>query len=351
MDFLFVIVLKINLDKHLFCGIIKSNWRLIMNFEQFKLTCPIIFGSKTTRIEYKKELFKQGQFFKNHTYIFKLLSEREEMILRLRCGMNTGKVVTRAEVGRMLNISGERVRQIEINAFRKLRVPESVEMLMNYTDETFTEDMYQRFDRHFKSLLMEDIIKCIDTNALGIVQDIDIHKLPVEFRYCKSAKNRLYNGGIKTCGQLIDYMKTHSDFKHFGVAMGFYNATTIAICSLIQDGYISINDKDIREDYLEHLTYVQPFQSIRFSNETKISSVPEDLKDVSIEKLGFNTRTINSLKRVKPRINTLEDLVNYYNIHGSFIATIKNLGKGCEKEIMDKLTQLGVIGNNKLNSL
>ena len=49
------------------------------------------------------------------------LEPREKRILELRYGIIDGKVRSLAEVGKELNLTGERIRQIEAKALRKLR--------------------------------------------------------------------------------------------------------------------------------------------------------------------------------------------------------------------------------------
>ena len=296
-----------------------------MDLEEFKLSCPLIMGNYCTHLDYKLALLEQGKFFQNHTFIFKFLSEREEKLIRLRCGMVTGKVESRAKIAEEINISGERVRQLEVNAFRKLRTPDTIKLLMTYTDDTFNYEIYKNFDGQFKSLIMEDIIESINTYSLKVVYDVDIRKLPLELKTCKSATQRLYKGGIKTCGQLIKRMQENSDFKEFGLGAGFINSAIIAICGLIQDGYISIESKEIRDNYLEHLTFLEPFRGISKVSKYESDKIPSELLNTEIEELNFSKRIIHCLKRNK--INTLDDLIEYYNQHGSFVASIKNFGK------------------------
>ena len=57
------------------------------------------------------------------------LSEREAKIIKLRFGLESGYPRTLEEVGKMFNITRERVRQIEAKAIRKLRHPSRTRML------------------------------------------------------------------------------------------------------------------------------------------------------------------------------------------------------------------------------
>ena len=54
------------------------------------------------------------------------LSERERMVLKLRFGLDDGRPRTLEEVGRVYDVTRERIRQIEAKALLKLREhPES----------------------------------------------------------------------------------------------------------------------------------------------------------------------------------------------------------------------------------
>ncbi len=53
-----------------------------------------------------------------------VLTEREAEVIRLRYGFKTGQPLTLADVGKQLNVSRERVRQLETTAMKKLRQPE-----------------------------------------------------------------------------------------------------------------------------------------------------------------------------------------------------------------------------------
>ncbi len=60
------------------------------------------------------------------------LSERERAVIEMRFGLRDGRAYTLEEIGAALNLSRERVRQIEAEALRKLRRPELRERVAEY---------------------------------------------------------------------------------------------------------------------------------------------------------------------------------------------------------------------------
>lgn len=67
--------------------------------------------------------------------IFETLPPREVQILKLRFGLVNGKVHTLQEVGKKLGVSRERIRQIESQAFRRLRHPKIKNQLRSYLNQ------------------------------------------------------------------------------------------------------------------------------------------------------------------------------------------------------------------------
>ncbi|MBI4532347.1 MAG: sigma-70 family RNA polymerase sigma factor, partial [Candidatus Melainabacteria bacterium] len=63
------------------------------------------------------------------------LTPRERDIMHLRYGLEDGRQRTLEEVGRLFNITRERVRQIEHKAFRKLRQPAWSSKLAGYLED------------------------------------------------------------------------------------------------------------------------------------------------------------------------------------------------------------------------
>ncbi len=63
------------------------------------------------------------------------LTDREEKVIRLRFGLDDGKPRTLEEVGKIFNVTRERIRQIEAKALRKLRHPSRSRKLKDYMSE------------------------------------------------------------------------------------------------------------------------------------------------------------------------------------------------------------------------
>ena len=64
--------------------------------------------------------------------ILKTLPEKEEQILKLRFGIDDNKICTLEEIGRMYNVTRERIRQIEMKALRRLKHPSKAKKLKDY---------------------------------------------------------------------------------------------------------------------------------------------------------------------------------------------------------------------------
>lgn len=63
------------------------------------------------------------------------LTDREENVLRLRFGLDDGKMRTLEDVGKVFNVTRERIRQIEAKALRKLRHPSRSKQLKDFIED------------------------------------------------------------------------------------------------------------------------------------------------------------------------------------------------------------------------
>ena len=69
----------------------------------------------------EEEMIKEDQLIEMRELLEKILSDRERNILELRYGLYDNKIHTLKEIGEILNITRERVRQIEKKAIIKLK--------------------------------------------------------------------------------------------------------------------------------------------------------------------------------------------------------------------------------------
>ena len=63
------------------------------------------------------------------------LTDREENVLRLRFGLDDGKMRTLEDVGKVFNVTRERIRQIEAKALRKMRHPSRSKQLKDFIED------------------------------------------------------------------------------------------------------------------------------------------------------------------------------------------------------------------------
>ena len=63
------------------------------------------------------------------------LTDREENVLLLRFGLDDGKMRTLEDVGKVFNVTRERIRQIEAKALRKLRHPSRSKQLKDFIED------------------------------------------------------------------------------------------------------------------------------------------------------------------------------------------------------------------------
>ena len=105
----------------------ESAWKIISNegstpdaaaFSVMGLLTLLLADSNTEEpLDQVEQKMHQEQLGKWLTH----LSEQEQHVLKLRFGLDGNERHTLAEIGRLLEVSRERVRQVELKALRKLR--------------------------------------------------------------------------------------------------------------------------------------------------------------------------------------------------------------------------------------
>ena len=86
-------------------------------------------NSTSSAPEHESELVELRKEISN---VLKSLSEKERMVLTLRFGLEGHEQMTLEDIGNILNLSRERIRQIERNALKKLRNSKYAKGLMDF---------------------------------------------------------------------------------------------------------------------------------------------------------------------------------------------------------------------------
>lgn len=106
----------------------------IYNFEDYSLNditnCTYSFDNYIENIYMQKDI-RELLFYAFDDY---KLTEIEYKVLYLRFGLYDNKVRTLEEVGKIFNITKERIRQIEMHALRKLRHPSMTKFIIDYLE-------------------------------------------------------------------------------------------------------------------------------------------------------------------------------------------------------------------------
>ena len=89
---------------------------------------------KDERAENPAEMADQDMRKEKIAEVLMDLTERERSVIRQRFGLDDGNQRTLEEVGKMFNVTRERVRQIEAKALRKLRFPPRIRKLSEFYD-------------------------------------------------------------------------------------------------------------------------------------------------------------------------------------------------------------------------
>ena len=88
-------------------------------------------------LPYMESVFGQREHIRARLKLMEVLetlTEREQKVLKLRFGLEDNRPRTLEEVGRQMDVTRERIRQIEAKAIRKLKHPSRIKILNGYLD-------------------------------------------------------------------------------------------------------------------------------------------------------------------------------------------------------------------------
>ena len=101
-----------------------------------------------------EELAIQGELADGINKVMQTITDREKLVLTLRFGLDGGEAKRLVDVGAILGVSRERIRQIEDKALRKLRHPSRAWKLRDYVTEerwAATTDRYIKVMATYKA--------------------------------------------------------------------------------------------------------------------------------------------------------------------------------------------------------
>ena len=125
---------EMHLDAH------KVRWMLRVSYRPYSLEKPVgedeenELGSfiEDTRALSPSDVATQNMLRERMDELLNTLTPREARILRLRFGLDNGRAYTLEEIGRKFGLTRERIRQIQMEAMRKLRHPSRSRRLKGY---------------------------------------------------------------------------------------------------------------------------------------------------------------------------------------------------------------------------
>lgn len=183
-----------------------------------------IFGEKTL-ITYRSIIDYYGIYFRRiFDSVLETLTEREQGVLRSRYGLDDGVRKSLEDVGKDYMVTGERIRQIEEKALRKLRHPARSRRLKialyDKSSGTDKRNTLVDYGKHFETILKEEmacygqgeveIEEMLFSNLLlaissnGIAEDADIIGKPIEeLKLSVRSFNCLKRAGVSTVGDMI----------------------------------------------------------------------------------------------------------------------------------------------------
>ena len=234
------------------------------------------------------------------------LNPREEACLRERFGLDSGKGKTLKECGSILNVTTERVRQIEAKALRKLRHPSRSKHIRPISFKTLKESRF------------------ITDEERAVLSDIE---------------NEVWNSNLI--------------FKHEEISENIdFDTTRLSIISDISKKLQERSKQSIERKKAEEVTQLREearkmaikhaesevekqFRLREFKAMAKTGDVITD--DIDIDELDFSVRSYNCLRRTG--INTLKDL---YGITYDDLDKIRGINKKSIEEIISKLAEYGI---------
>jgi len=351
-----------------------------MTEQEFFEQNPCIYKTITSGNINKKDVLKQSEFFKTHSFAFKFLPENYAHVLMVRFGLFDGNIYNLKQVGDMFNVSKEWVRIIQDRSFKKLVEEPYLNILMKFNDETIQEELIDfvlTSKKSYKLVMLATVRKALAKGLVLIQDDIKIDDLKINRKesVVKNIKTILTENGILTLNELFSYLEKNKNLTNLEMSNPYYNEILYAIIRLIGENKISFKDKEIefeyrsnRDKYLGRLKRDNLLDAQLFpEHEKAVLNQAEFLKQKQIDerqesiRLGLIKQTEQRERNVKlieekvgkkldeVSINILNFSFRTYNALGR--AGIHTLAQLIDLYMLDRLKDVYFIGQVSLNEI
>lgn len=288
------------------------------------------------------------------------LKDNEKFIVINRFGLENGTIMSLAQCSEKLDLSIERVRQIEAQAIRKVR---KLFKAKEKLKESSTDDYLTQYKNitlieldihliHQSLLEQNNIYSCADLLAFYFEKGEHDLKHIVGERGTKSIIEKLtkLNGYEQAKHKHTEQIQEKAKNKEYDlILLSSLNLSLRTYNALRRSGFNTFKDiidlfKLQGKQAIAKIRNLGPrsfneimnlFKHFDITEESEIEQI-EVKEEMMIEDLHFTNRTYNCLKRT--HINTLQELIDFYNEKGvNGFMRIRNLGTKCLKEITDFL--------------
>lgn len=344
-----------------------------MTNEEFKKQCPILCKTINLHPNKASAVLAQAKFFKERTFIFDVLDIRDATVLKLRYGVEDGKMLTLYQVSDMLNLTHQRVSQIENRAYEVLRQPRCMMWLRDYTDKTFDKSLLNTLDINYNNLIKRDIVRLLLEQDIELLEDIPVEQLNIKFhkteQHADDITNALKQAGFNTCADLIRYMEKHTNLLDVGIGYPEHTAIIHTLADMIERGKAQIMSPRNKQKYEalikrrdKHQQVVRPKYDLSIANNKEYKTRQKEQKlikelilegnidraktepdKVMLEEVGLSLRTYNRLKQYG--LNTVKDVMDFYVNNNGNLQVIRHFGPALEREVVEKFNVLGVYLN------
>jgi DNA-binding CsgD family transcriptional regulator len=142
---------------------------------------------KTLVYNLNNEFFEEHFLKKTIKELLTTLTPKEATVLTLRFGLDDNRPLTLKKIGKKLNLSSERIRQIEAKALRKLRHPQRARKIKSFLYE-------ERF-------ITKTVIKLTEEGKIWVKE---MEKYDPNFHYYEKDGSLFYkNKHTYTCNNIV----------------------------------------------------------------------------------------------------------------------------------------------------